>query len=261
MEISKINTCFFSPNGTTQTITEELNKVFDLPVTTYDLLRYPLSENVSFSSKDLFIIGMPVHMGRIPSICVDMINNIKGNNSLAIALVVYGNREYEDALVELTDLLNTNGFSVIAGGAFIAQHSIFPSIAKGRPDKSDLEFVKSFGENCINLIYDMDILSQSSIHVKGNRPYRLANPIPLKPKSNNNCINCGLCSKLCPTNSILQINPSKINKETCISCGACISNCPYQARYFGGIVHKMAQSKFKKSNSSYKSPQVFYINS
>ncbi|MDU4936526.1 MAG: 4Fe-4S binding protein, partial [Peptostreptococcaceae bacterium] len=139
--------------------------------------------------------------------------------------------------------------------------SIFPSVGNGRPDDSDLKLIKSFGENCNKIIESLnnDAFSRLEINIKGNRPYRSTKPIPLKPKSKNTCNNCGLCYKICPTNSILKDSPKEINKDTCISCGACISNCPSNSKYFGGIMYKIAKVKFEKSNSVYKIPEVFYI--
>lgn len=261
MKINKIYSYYFSPSGTTRKITEELNKSFNLPIDTCDLLKNPLHEDIHISSNDLCIISLPVYMGRIPSICIDMVNKIKSNKSLAIGVVVYGNREYEDALVELTDLLTNNNFTIVGAGAFIAQHSIFSSVGNGRPDDSDLKLIKSFGENCNKIIESLnnDAFSRLEINIKGNRPYRLTKPLPLKPKSKNTCNNCGLCYRICPTNSILKDSPKEINKDTCISCGACISNCPSNSKYFGGIMYKIAKVKFEKSNSVYKIPEVFYI--
>ena len=64
---------------------------------------------------------------------------IHGNNTPAVAVCVYGNRDYDDALLEIKDTLNGNGFRTFAAGAFIGRHCIFPKVAEGRPDASDLE--------------------------------------------------------------------------------------------------------------------------
>lgn len=63
-----------------------------------------------------------------------------------MAVVVYGNRDYEDALLELHDILSENGFVVVAAGAFVARHSIFPDVAAGRPDRDDLDRMAEFAE-------------------------------------------------------------------------------------------------------------------
>ena len=62
----------------------------------------------------------------------------------AIVAVIYGNRDYDDALLELADIAVEDGFEVVAAGAFIAQHCIFPKVANGRPDASDMAVATDF---------------------------------------------------------------------------------------------------------------------
>ena len=69
---------------------------------------------------------------------VDAFEKIKGDKTPAVLVCVYGNRNYDDALLELKDISEANGFVPIAAGAFIARHSIFSDVAVGRPDKEDL---------------------------------------------------------------------------------------------------------------------------
>ena len=52
------------------------------------------------------------------------ISFLKGNGARAVLLVVYGNREYEDTLLELSDVMEAAGFSPVAAVAAVAEHSI-----------------------------------------------------------------------------------------------------------------------------------------
>lgn len=79
----------------------------------------------------------PVYAGRIPEMAAKLFSQIDGHGMKAIVAVVYGNRDYDDALLELADIAIADGFEVIGAGAFIAQHCIFPKVANGRPDSSD----------------------------------------------------------------------------------------------------------------------------
>ena len=49
------------------------------------------------------IIAVPVYAGRVAPIALQRLRRLKGNNAPAILVAVYGNRDYEDALVELRD--------------------------------------------------------------------------------------------------------------------------------------------------------------
>lgn len=128
---------FFSPRGTTKKTARAIlghqEKVLER-----DLLGRPLTEEWTLPAGEPVLVSMPVYAGRIPGICREMLlAHLKGHGNPAIAVAVYGNRDYDDALVELQDLLEENGFCVIAGAAFVAQHSIFTKVAAGRPDEDD----------------------------------------------------------------------------------------------------------------------------
>ena len=47
-------------------------------------------------------------------------------------------------MVELQDIVQKNGFSVVAAVAAIAEHSIAHKYAKDRPDKDDNRLLKEF---------------------------------------------------------------------------------------------------------------------
>ena len=75
---------------------------------------------------------------------MERIRMFKGNATPVIPVVVYGNRDYEDALKELSDALSAQGFVPVSAGAFIGEHSYSRKdmpIAAGRPDKR--RFVES----------------------------------------------------------------------------------------------------------------------
>ena len=56
-----------------------------------------------------------------------------GCGARAVLMCVYGNRAYEDTLVELADTAEKAGFHVIAAVAAIAEHSVVRRFAAGRP--------------------------------------------------------------------------------------------------------------------------------
>ena len=99
-------------------------------------ITHPISP-VSLSREDLCIYAVPSFGGRAVPIATERMANIQGNGAKAILLCVYGNRAYEDTLVEMLDTLNRQGFRCIAAVAALAEHSIMHQFATGRPDASD----------------------------------------------------------------------------------------------------------------------------
>lgn len=94
----------------------------------------------------LSIIALPVFGGRIPAFVAEKLKHIRAEKKKAATIVVYGNRAYEDALLELNNIAEESGFEIVASGAFVAQHSMCPEVGEGRPDEKDFEDIKTLGK-------------------------------------------------------------------------------------------------------------------
>ena len=147
-----IRSFFFSPSGTTKKVAEFLSAEIDNDVKLYDITHTDSKETENFPANDVFLFFTPVYGGRIPKLAKERIQNIKGNGQKAIAVVVYGNRDYDDALLELADLVKEQGFEIVGVAAFIAQHCIFPKVASNRPDEEDISKIKQFANQVKNSI-------------------------------------------------------------------------------------------------------------
>lgn len=256
MQYRNIQQFYFSATGTTRKVVQEIGRHFESEATQRDLLREPLTSTVPLAADSLAIIGMPVYCGRIPEHCAKMLENLKGTNTPAIAVVVYGNREYDDALLELTEILNRNGFLVFGAGAFVAQHSIVSGVAKSRPDESDLLKIEEFSRRCGEKLRRMTG-AEEPIRVKGNSPYKPAVSVPLKPSASHLCTACGVCAELCPTGAISKENPLVKNKKLCISCAACVAACPHKAQAFRGILYTLFGMLFQFKCRARREPETF----
>ena len=250
-----MNYIYFSASGTTQKVISVFSDAIGGECVSYDLLRNPPQEQVTFTQDDTAVFAFPVFGGRIPQICPKMLQQFKGNHTPAVAVVVYGNRAYDDALLELKDLLDAQGFVTIAAAAFIAQHSIFPAVADGRPDGADQEKIRSFAKECQKKL--ASFTGGESVTVKGNSPYVKAGSVPLHPSGDKSCDQCGTCVKVCPVDAIPADKPQKTDNDKCIACTACIAACPQHARGFRGPLYSMAGKSFTKSNADRKEPEIF----
>ena len=243
----KINTLYFSATGTTEKIVTSIaekiaenyggkNKVNNIDFT----LPEARKKILSFDKDSIVIAGIPVYAGRVPNVLLKFLNTISGNEATAVAVVLYGNRHYDDALIEFKDILEAKGFNVIAGGAFIGEHSFSTTLGANRPDEQDMTAAADFAAK----IYDKTKTpgENNALVVKGNKPYREyyrlkdknGNPVNILkviPKTNDDCIDCKLCSEVCPMGSIDSDDVSKIT-GICIKCCACIKKCPVGAKYF-----------------------------
>ena len=95
-----------------------------------------------FGPEDLVILGAPVYAGRLPQLEGGIFERLRGDGTPAVFNVSYGNRAFEDALLEEQDICQAHGFHGIAAGAWIAPHTFSGRIGAGRPDGADLEKVR-----------------------------------------------------------------------------------------------------------------------
>jgi ferredoxin/protein involved in ribonucleotide reduction len=265
----KINSIYFSATGTTEKIVKKLaNELSDKLKSDVSFIDFTLTkerrEPPFFAESDIVIIGVPVYAGRVPNVLLSYLNSFKGNGALAVAVVIYGNRDYDDALIELKDMLDINNFKLIAASAFIGEHSFSKTLAEGRPDNNDMTVVNNFAKQIYKKLLTYD---HKSVEVAGKRPYRSyykpldkqGNPVDIRkitPKTNFNCIDCKICTSVCPMGSIDYNDVSRIN-GICIKCGSCIKKCPVNAKYYDD--ENYLRHKYELENECIKrrEPELF----
>lgn len=227
---------FFSPTHTSAKVARAIGegigmgKRMEIDLTTDE------GESVIEIKDSIAVIAVPVYAGRVAPVALQRLRRLRGSNAPALLIAVYGNRDYEDALVELRDETVRLGFTPLAAGAFIGEHSYSrPNmpIAAGRPDTDDLQCAEQFGRKSMEKL-EKEGLS-GDFFIKGNVPYRYVGPsTPAAPVCTDGCFGCGSCIELCPTHAITLNDDGKIATEVakCIKCCACVKECPNGARVF-----------------------------
>ncbi len=238
MHFTAVKLIYFSPTGTTQKILQGLAQGMPIGRIEHLNLTPPQAETriCDEIGDALTILGAPVYAGRLPIQAVHRLGRLKAEGAPVILVVVYGNREYEDALVELKNLAVQQGFRPVAAGAFIGEHSYSTNdtpIAAGRPDESDLIKAREFGKKVFKKLQDIQGLDGlSALEVPGNFPYkeRIQRPIEGPTTRETLCTLCGTCASVCPTAAVVVEESVMTEPERCILCHACVKNCPTGAR-------------------------------
>ena len=254
---------YFSPTRTTEKISTTLGKKIatqlKISFEEMNITKTPERENVpSFSKDDVFILGLPVYAGRIPEIVEEYVHGLKGDNAKAVVIAVYGNRDYDDALLEMRNILDENGFSVIGACGFIGEHSFTNKVGTNRPDDEDLKTAESFGDSIALKIKEIGDETLESIEVKGNYPYKERGKLPpVTPSTNEKCAETMTCVEACPTGAISKEDPRKTDVDKCILCCECIKICPENAKFHDneailGLI-AMLEEKFQER----RNPEIF----
>ena len=244
----------FSPTGGTQRVCDLLCESLGGNCVATDLC---VSEGLlvvpSIADDDLVVISMPVFAGRVPAVAVERLREIESHGARCVIVAVYGNRAYDDALVEMLDVATALGYRVIAAIGAVAEHSIVRKYGAGRPDDDDARDLAQFAEVIAQkLASGLDSVPE----VPGNRPYKSPKACP-QPSAHGSCKECGLCAKQCPVGAISIDNPKHVDKDKCISCMRCVKVCPTHSRGIGTIVQAMVTQALKKVCATRKPNELF----
>lgn len=240
----------FSPTGGTEKVADIIGKQWGESTVKIDL-----SDSKTYFSgcgigkEDKVLVAMPSFGGRAPAVAIERLKKIAGNGANCTLVCVYGNRAYEDTLVEMEDAAKECGFRVVAAIAAVAKHSIISQYAANRPDASDKKQLTEFAK----LIADK---TEPIATVPGNRPYKKGGGGALVPKPTKACVKCGICAKNCPVQAIDTTKLTADSKK-CIACMRCVKQCPHNARKVNGAMVSVAALAIKKACLTRKENELF----
>ncbi len=276
MKLEKIWAVYFSGTGTTRRTVERIAggiaSRLNLSAESVDFSRPAVrQETLGFGEKDLVVFGTPVYAGRVPNVLLPFLRErIVGGGALAVPVVLFGNRNYDDALIELRNILAADGMHPIAAGAFVGEHSFSRVLGADRPNAEDEALMDEFAARVAALAAGLDAAPVKSVAVRGQeplRPYytprdRAGNPINIlkvKPKTDlSRCGGCGLCADLCPMGSIDPADVSAV-RGICIKCCACVKGCPTGAKFFDDAGYLYHQHELEAQYARPAENEVFYI--
>lgn len=257
MNLKQITSIYFSPTESTKRVVEQIAGQIDgnherLDLT--DSVKY--RPDYGFTENEAVLVGVPVYGGRVPETAVRRLKRLHGHHTPAVLVVTYGNRAYEDALLELKDIMTAQGFIPAAAAAVVTEHNIVRSIAAGRPDDQDKVLLDGFGKQVNERLHTAASPNElKDIRVKGNRPYKEYHTIPMKIKVGSSCSGCGSCIRKCPVQAISRTDPKVTDEERCISCMRCVRVCPTEARKVSSLLLMAVRQKLKKVCSDRKEPE------
>ncbi len=266
MKVQSLKLVYFSPTGTTKAVVQGISRGINqcsvevIDITRPDARKKPLQT----SENELLVIAVPVYMGRVPALLMEWRQAITAQKTPVVCVVVYGNRAYDDALLELKNIMTKRGCIPIACAAYIGEHSFSSSetpTAEGRPDASDLNHAELFGRKINEKLLSVSSVDHiSDINIPGNYPYGGITELWSVDfiAISNECTQCGIYVEGCPVGAIDSEKSNLIDKGKCITCCACIKNCPQKARTLKTGPVKDASMRLNKLYKERKEP-VFFL--
>lgn len=269
MQINRINMCFYSPTGTTRQILSAIaaGTGIDPLKIIENNLTFPEHEDtvIDIEPDDLVILGGPVYAGQIALEAHKRIEKIRFHNNPAVIVAVYGNRHYDDALIDLREMAIRLGLRPIAAAAFIGEHSYstrdYP-VAKGRPDNDDKKTARDFGRQIYEKLSEIDNLGEiPALRLPGTEPLPERRKIGASHAETapNKCNKCGVCETVCPTGAIYFKKGYQTDSERCTICCACIKACSRKARIIISEHIPMLRQKLAAEHAERREPEIFFV--
>ena len=162
MEYKNVHIIYFSPTHTSAKTAYAIAEGLSGDVLLESDITYDApAEELEIHDDELTIVAAPVYGGRVAETAMERLRAFHAHQAPVVPVVVYGNRDYEDALKELSDTLVDAGFVPVSAGAFVGEHSF---------SRKDM-LLQNVQANHPNIFDHQNVHLQNDYNTIPNKPY------------------------------------------------------------------------------------------
>lgn len=255
MNIEKAVVLFFSGTGTTKAYACAFAEGLPCDAEVLEI-RYYVDIPKAMGPRELLVLAVPVYAGWAPPFVWERLEALRGEETPAVIMAVYGARDYDSALYEMDEKLREKGFVTVGAAALVARHSVAQQVAADRPDASDLGEVRAFAEEVTKRLRGLNDAGKWPPYSFKHYDVDL-NP-HVYPVTTDGCTMCGTCATACPVGAIPLDAPNTLDQSICASCLRCIEVCPTNACHLpDGLVERCA-SMLQREGADPKKPNEYF---
>ena len=217
---------FFSATGNSMTTAYALAQGLENSA----VIPVAATKNLHKINEQADVVGFvfPVYFGDMPYIVREMICKMTFKPDTYIFVCATYRRGYGSLAGKVDQLLRTRGQKLS-----LLTTVLMPGNSHANPPEVDAEYLQNQAENVNNVL--TDILDQKvedyfTSEILSIRPVDTANNFR-GITSDENCIGCGTCERVCPMNNIKIVDGKSIIGDACSTCLACFHWCPVEAIY------------------------------
>lgn len=224
-----VKVVYFSPTGGTENAAYALGQALS-PAAEYLPIVSPAEreKDVEFTKDDVVVFAAPSYGGLLPQVD-DLFAHVKGNETPAVVMSAFGNRNYDDCLAQMRALVEPQGFKVVGGIGIVTQHVFSEKAGRGRPTIADRKIIKEFADKVMAKVKDKNL---ATVDIPGNpKPEPKKLTVPEKQYFKDNCVRCMMCYEGCPKKAIDK-ETLAIDESICLSCQHCTYVCDFHGRSY-----------------------------
>lgn len=217
-------------------------------------------DDVPATGCDVIGFVYPVYHWTMPAPAVSFVQKLKINPNAYIFVVAMPSFICGIACEKLEEILNSKGAHIHYGNIVnsVANYAIvyppfpFPKFRVPKTEKKLRKIADSISKK------EKRSYPKASILVRKSRDSKMGPYLELQKYADHpfvvsdECISCGLCTRVCPCNNLVIENGKPVFMHHCANCMACVVNCPKRA--IGYDISAGGQELLKASNK--KTPLV-----
>lgn len=233
---------YFSATGNSEYVAKYIAHLNgDETVNMTDYLRR--NEAMNLSSEKPYVVVAPIYISTIPVIVLELLKKSKfeGNKNIYFIMTcagsgVSGAGAFVKPLSEELGLTYRGVMHLSMPQDYLMFFTVKDKEENDLKMNEALSKVPTLAEKIRNNL-DFDTSKVGLMHKLSVKPVIwIFDAFCIKPKkfyATDECINCGICAKVCPLNNIEIVDGKPKWGKDCCHCSACINRCPKKAIEYG----------------------------